>query len=214
MINVIVVDDHPMYRAGLVAVLTPLDGITIVGEADSGERAIELVGSQPVDVVLLDLTMPGMGGLAALRTMHETCPDVSIIVLTMSEASDSVWAAMRAGASGYLVKGATKAEIINAIEVAHQDGIVFGAAIAARVQQLFHPRNARPRPLPELTEREAEVLQLVTDGRSNPQIAAALYLSDKTVRNHVSNIFTKLQVHSRAEAIEHGRQAGLSGETN
>lgn len=207
MTKVLIVDDHPMYRAGLVAALDPLDDIEIVAEAEDGETAISCCDALQPDVVLMDLAMPGIGGVAATKIITAKHPDIAVLVLTMSEATDSVWAAMRAGAKGYLVKGAGRADIKHAIDVARHGGMVFGPAIAAQLQHYFQGTSDTPSPFPELTDREIEVLKLVAKGRDNNEISQQLYLSSKTVRNHVTNILTKLQVHSRTEAKQRARQA-------
>ena len=210
MIKLLIVDDHPMYRAGLVAALGPLDDIDIVAEAADGETAITLSDELRPDVILMDLTMPGIGGVAATRAISERYPETAVLVLTMSEATDSVWAAMRAGARGYLVKGSAKADITHAIDVARRGGMVFGPAIADQMQRFFQNAADKPRPFPELTDRETEILKLIAAGDNNSEIAALLYVSNKTVRNHISNIFTKLQVHNRAEARQRARDAGIN----
>ena len=209
MITVLIVDDHPMYRAGLVAALGPRDDIDIVAEAGDGETAITLCDELRPDVILMDLTMPGIGGVTATRAISERHPATSVLVLTMSEATDSIWAAMRAGARGYLVKGSAGADIAHAIETAHHGSMVFGPAIADQMQRIFQSTPGAPTPFPELTDRENEVLRLVAARNNNAEIADLLFVSHKTVRNHVSNIFTKLQVHSRMDAIQRAKDAGL-----
>ncbi len=210
MIKLLIVDDHPMYRAGLVAALGPLEHIDIVAEAADGETAITLSDELRPDVILMDLTMPGIGGVAATRAITERYPETAVLVLTMSEATDSIWAAMRAGAKGYLVKGSAKADITHAIDVARHGGMVFGPAVADQMQRFFQNAADKPSPFPELTDRELEVLKLIAAGDNNSEIAARLYVSNKTVRNHISNIFTKLQVHSRTEARQRARDAGIN----
>jgi len=210
MITVLIVDDHPIYRDGLLAVLEPRNDIRVVGQAEDGETAIALGDELRPDVILMDLAMPGLGGVAATRTITERHPNTAVLILTMSEASDSIWAAMRAGARGYLVKGSTGPEITNAIHAAHQGSLVFGPAIAETLHRIFDSSPGAPSPFPDLTDREVEVLRLIAARRTNAEIADRLYLSDKTVRNHVSNIFTKLQVRSRREAIERATTAGLN----
>jgi DNA-binding NarL/FixJ family response regulator len=212
-IRVLLVDDHPVYLeglAGLLAATTPLTGIEVAGTAADGEQAVARAAELAPDVVVMDVRMPGLDGIAATRQVLGTHPDVGVVVLTMSEEDETVFAAMRAGARGYLLKGATRPEITNAITTVAAGGAVFGPAIARRVADFLAPRPAAgAEAFPELTAREREVLDLVAAGRANPQIAAVLHLSPKTVRNVVSSIFAKLQVADRAEAIVRAREAGL-----
>ena len=212
-IRVLLVDDHPVYLeglAGLLAATTPLTGIEVAGTAADGEQAVARAAELAPDVVVMDVRMPGLDGIAATRRVLGTHPDVGVVVLTMSEEDETVFAAMRAGARGYLLKGATRPEITNAITTVAAGGAVFGPAIARRVADFLAPRPAAgAEAFPELTAREREVLDLVAAGRANPQIAAVLHLSPKTVRNVVSSIFAKLRVADRAEAIVRAREAGL-----
>jgi DNA-binding NarL/FixJ family response regulator len=209
--RVLVVDDHPLYREGLLTALTAAPGIDVVGEAGDGAEAVELVGQLRPDVVLMDLHMPGMTGVEATRVVGERHPDVAVLVLTMLDGDDAVFAAMRAGARGYLLKGAGRDEITSAIASVARGEVVFSAGIASRVLSFFSgpPASTTAQPFAELTEREREVLDLVARGLTNPAIARRLVLSEKTVRNHVSNVFTKLQVSGRAEAVARARDAGL-----
>ncbi len=211
-IGVLVVDDHPIYRAGLAAAINATPGIHVAGTAATGLQAVEAVAALAPAVVLMDLTMPQMGGIDATRAIAgQHGASTAILVLTMSEDSDSVWAAMRAGARGYLVKGAESADIVEAIRSLARGEILFGPTIANRVLRFFQaPAGAAPTPFPELTPREVEILQLVAAGHTNAHIAERAYLSGKTVRNHVSNIFTKLNVGSRNEAIRRARDAGFA----
>ncbi|GIH74548.1 response regulator [Planobispora longispora] len=212
MIRVLLVDDHAGFRAGLRALLSAVEGIEVADEAASGEQALALVGRAQPDVVLMDLTMPGMGGIAATERLVRDHPHVRVIVLSMSDDDDSVFAAMRAGARGYVLKGARKAELVRSVQAAADGEAIFGPVIAARMADYFAERErggpAEPS-LPELTRREREILAMVAGHLTNPQIAARLGLSQKTVRNHVSAIFTKLQVADRAQAITRAREAGL-----
>ena len=210
-IRVLLADDHPLYRRGLQQLLDAHPGTTIVGEVDNGQDAVaQAVALQP-DVIVMDLNMPMLDGVEATRQVVAASPHIGVLVLTMHEDDDSVFAAMRAGARGYLLKGAEAEEISRAVLAVAGGEAIFGASVARRVIAWF----AAPRAVavagvfPELTEREHEVLDLIAAGRSNPDIATALFLSPKTVRNHVSNIFTKLQVADRAEAIVRAREAGL-----
>ncbi|MGW2161463.1 response regulator [Nonomuraea sp. NPDC001699] len=208
MIRILVVDDHPGFRAGLRTLLAGADEIEVVDEVGSGEQALALVGRAQPDVVLMDLDMPGMGGIAATELLVRDHPHVRVLVLSMSDDDDSVFAAVRAGARGYVLKGARKAELVRSVQAVADGGAVFGPALASRLAGYF--TSDRPEPeLPGLTQREREILGLIAGHLTNPQIAARLGLSQKTVRNHVSAIFTKLQVADRSQAIMRARQAGL-----
>jgi len=209
--RVLLADDHPTFRRGLRALLDSLDHVQVVGEAEDGESVVALAAELIPDVVVMDLNMPGTNGVEATRRIVARQPSVAVLVLTMLDEDESVFAAMRAGARGYVVKGADTDDVLRALEsVAHGDA-VFGPAVASRVlSYLSRPLSARdPMLFPELSEREREVLQLVARGLSNSEIARTLVVTPKTVRNHVSNVFTKLQVADRAEAIVRARKAGL-----
>jgi DNA-binding NarL/FixJ family response regulator len=209
-IRILVVDDHPVYRDGLRALAARSPDLELVGEAATGTDGVALAEQTLPDVILMDLRMPGMTGIEATRTILEARPETRILILTMSEDDDSLFAAMRAGARGYLPKDADSEELIRAIRAAALGEVIFGASIASRLQAFFAPSRARTTdPFPELTEREDEVLELIAQGRSNHDIAARLAISDKTVRNHVANIFNKLRVADRAQAIVRAREAGL-----
>lgn len=209
MISVVIVDDHPVYRDGLAALLDVLPGLEVVGRAADGTEAVELVTELRPDVVVMDLQMPKMNGIEATRSITADLPGTAVLVLTMGEDDGTVLAALRAGARGYLRKGAEQDEIVRAITTVHAGGVVFGASLASRIAEVLSPPTRPERPFPELTERETEVLDLVAAGRNNAQIAAALYLSPKTVRNNVSNILAKLRATDRAEVIIRARDAGL-----
>ncbi|MGV9775975.1 response regulator [Streptosporangium sp. NPDC003464] len=209
MIRILLVDDHPGFRAGLRALLAAAEGIEVADEAASGEQALALVGRAQPDVVLMDLTMPGMGGITATERIVRDHPHIRVIVLSMSDDDDSVFAAMRAGARGYVLKGARKAELVRSVQAVAEGEAIFGPAIAARLTGYFTERERSEPALPELTRREREILGLVAEHLTNPQIAARLGLSQKTVRNHVSAVFAKLQVADRAHAIMRAREAGL-----
>lgn len=212
-LRILLADDHPLFRDGLNALLSSVEDADVVGEASTGtevvERALEL---QP-DVVLMDLHMPELSGIEATRRVVEASPHVGVLVLTMVEDDDAVFAAMRAGARGYLVKGSSQGEILAAIRAVGSGEAVFGPVIAQRLIEYFSglPAGA-PQAFPELTRREREVLELVARGASNAAIARELGISQKTVRNHVSNVFTKLRVVDRAQAIVRARQAGIGVE--
>jgi DNA-binding NarL/FixJ family response regulator len=209
VIRILLVDDHAGFRAGLRALLSAAEGIEVADEAASGEQALALVGRTQPDVVLMDLTMPGMGGVSATERLTRDHPHVRVVVLSMSDDDDSVFAAMRAGARGYVLKGARKAELIRSVQAAAEGEAIFSPAIAARMTAYFAARERSEPALPELTRREREILALVAEHLTNPQIAVRLGLSQKTVRNHVSAVFAKLQVADRAQAIMRAREAGL-----
>ncbi len=206
-IRVLVADDHPLFRSGIANSLTALADIELVGEAADGNLAVTLTLELRPDVVLMDIQMPGRSGIEATREIVRQAPDVRVLVLTMFEDDDSVFAAMRAGARGYLLKGAGQDDVERAIRTVAAGEAVFGAAVAARLLGYFAAPPATT--FPELTEREREVLELLASGRNNQAIADELVLSLKTVRNHVSNVFAKLQVADRAQAIVKARDAGL-----
>jgi DNA-binding NarL/FixJ family response regulator len=209
-IRVLIADDHPAFRAGVVALLGQAKSIEVVGEVDTGDAAIEAVSAAAVDVVLMDIQMPGRNGIEATREIARMNADVGVLVLTMFEDDDSVFAAMRAGARGYILKGADAEEIVRAIEAISHGEAIFGPGVAARVMRFFAgAASMSPQPFPDLTEREREVLELVAQGLGNAEITRRLVVSPKTVRNHVSNILAKLQVADRSQAIVRAREAGL-----
>jgi len=209
VIRVVAADDHPMVRDGLRALLGSLPGMDLVGEAATGREAVRAAVTGRPDVLVMDLHMPELDGVAATAELGRVAPEVAVLVLTMLDDDESVFAAMRAGARGYLVKGAGQAEIVRAITAVSSGEVIFGPGVARQVLAYF----AAPRParisFPELTPRERQVLDLVAAGLPNAVIAARLGLSAKTVGNHTSAIFAKLQVADRAEAIVRAREAGL-----
>jgi DNA-binding NarL/FixJ family response regulator len=208
-LRVLLADDHPVFRRGLRMLLdAQSEGAEIVGEASNGLEAVELARELQPDVVVMDLQMPELNGIEATQRIVEESPHIGVLVLTMFEDDDSVFAAMRAGARGYLLKGADQAEIVRAIHAVGSGEAIFGPHIARRVMDFFSGERTAV-PFPDLTAREREVLELVAQGRSNAEITRTLVLSPKTVRNHVSNVFTKLQVADRAQAIVPAREAGL-----
>lgn len=211
--RVLIADDHASFRSGLAALLATAAGVQVVGEASSGTEAIERARRLHPDVVLMDLTMPGMDGIEATRLIVDAMPHIAVLVLTMSDADDSVFTAVRAGARGYLLKGAQRADLLRAVRAVAAGEAIFGPDIARRLVAYFdRPAPAASGALGDLTVREREILELIARGRSNAEITAQLVLSPKTVRNHVSNIFSKLQVRDRAEAIVRARGAGMGGE--
>ncbi|MCB0212034.1 MAG: response regulator transcription factor [Anaerolineae bacterium] len=208
-IRVLIVDDHPMFRDGVRALLNSLPGVTIAGEAANGVEAVAQAEDLQPDVILMDILMPGMNGIEASRRILHSNPSIGILMLTMFEDDESVFAALRVGARGYILKGADQIEIRHAIEAVARGEALFGPAIARRLINFFSSPASQPEPFPELTDREREVLSLMAQGYSNVEIAETFVLSPKTVRNHVSNIFNKLQVADRGHAIVKAREAGL-----
>ena len=197
MIRVLVVDDHPIVREGLSALLATVADMTVVGGAGNGEDAVRLAAEHRPDVVLMDLNLPGVPGLEATRRILRQAPDVAVLILTMVDDDGTVLAAMRVGARGYVLKGAGQDEVLGAIRTVAAGGAVFGAGVARSL--LAGDRTAAGRGS-RLTEREAEILALVADGRTNPEIARHLQVSVKTVQNHVSRILVKLEVRDRTQA--------------
>ena len=209
-IRVLIADDHPLFRDGLASLLRSGQDTELAGAATTGPEAIELAGRVQPDVVMMDLRLPGLNGIEATRRIVAASPHVAVVVLTMLDDDDSVFAALRAGARGYLLKGADHEEIRRAVHAAAAGEAIFGTGLAARVLAYFAAGSAAvPSTFPQLTEREREVLELVAQGRSNAVIASRLRLSEKTIRNNVSNILVKLQVADRAQAIVRARDAGL-----
>jgi DNA-binding NarL/FixJ family response regulator len=210
--SVLVVDDHPVFLDGLRGALAGAADLVVVGACADGAAAVAEVEQRQPDVVLMDLHLPTVGGVEATRRIVGTSPHVAVLVLTMVDEEDSVFAALRAGARGYLLKGATPEEIVRGVRAVAHGEAVFGPGIADRVLRYFGERRSPPRPaaFPQLTAREREVLEHIAGGARNAEIAQRLVISPKTVRNHISNIFTKLQVADRAEAIALAREAGLA----
>lgn len=210
MITVVVVDDHPTFRDGVRGALARAEDVQVVGEAASGEEALEVCGELAPSVVLMDLLMPGIGGLEASRRLREQLPATVVVVLTMSATDEAMYAALRLGARGYLLKDAAGAEILEAVRRAAKGQALYDAAVAERIAAFFGSAS-RPQPFPELTDREREVLEHLARGLDNAGIARQLVLSPKTVRNLVSSVFGKLQVSSRAQAVVRAREAGMGG---
>ena len=208
-VRVVLADDHPMYRFGLRAVLDASSEVEVVGEAADGAELLALVGRCAPDVVLTDLSMPELSGTAAIDELTRRRPGLGVLVLTMHEDDGSLFGALRAGARGYLLKGADREEIVRAVLAVAGGDAVYGGAVARRVVDALTGAGSRAPVLPELTGREREVLELLAAGLPTGQVARRLALSDKTVRNHVSAVLTKLQVPDRAAAVARAREAGL-----
>ena len=210
-IRVVVADDHALFRDGLKALLASEPGFELVGEAATGDEAVAVAAEIQPDVVLMDLQMPGTNGVDATRAIVGASPHVGVLVVTMFDDDDSVFAAMRAGARGYVLKGARYDEVLRAIRAVGGGEAIFSPAVAARLIDYFG--NIRPttppKVFPELSDREREILALIAGGARNADIADRLVLSPKTVRNHVSNILSKLQVADRSQAAIRAREAGL-----
>lgn len=211
MIRVLLADDHPVFRHGLRALLGALPGVEVVAESADGADAVRLALSERPDVVVMDLQMPGLDGVSATRRIIGAAPEVGVLVLTMFDDDESVFAAMRAGARGYLVKGSDSPEVQRAIAAVAAGEAIFGPGVAERVLgYLTRPLSGQDDVVfPQLTDRERDVLELIAAGHGNAAIAARLSLSPKTIRNNVSSIFGKLQVVDRSEAIVRARRAGL-----
>jgi DNA-binding NarL/FixJ family response regulator len=212
VIRIVVADDHPVVRDGLRTLFDSLPDTEVIGEAGTGREAIRAAVAQRPDVLIMDLGMPDLDGFAATAEICRVAPDVAVLVLTMSDDDETVFAAMRAGARGYLVKGATKEEILRAVTAVAAGEAIFGPDVARRVLSYFSATPQQRDPFPQLTPREREVLDLLAAGLSNSAIATRLGLSLKTVNNNTSSIFAKLAVAGRAQAIIRAREAGLGRE--
>jgi len=210
-LSILIADDHPLFRKGLRSLLETMPDITIVGEAKSGQEAVQMAMANQPDLVLMDLQMPDGSGLAATRELNRKSPNIRVLVVTLFEDDDSIFTALRAGAHGYILKDADEQEMMRAIRAAGEGEAIFSPAIATRLIDYFaSTRQQVPQEVfPELTEREREILTLIARGESNSIIAEQLMISLKTVRNHVSNIYNKLQVADRAQAAIRARDAGL-----
>src|SRR5215217_1137198 len=212
--RVLIAADHVLFRYGLKTMLARVKGFEVVGEAATGEEAVQMATEELPDIVLMDIQMPQMNGIEATRRVVEHNPAIGVVMLTMFGDDDSVFAAMRAGARGYVLKGADAEEVLKVVRAVGKGEAHFGPEIAKRLMGFFSAPKASP-PLeafPELTAREAEVLDLIAQGLNNAEITRRLYVSPKTVRNHISNIFIKLQVADRSHAIIRAREAGLGRE--
>jgi DNA-binding NarL/FixJ family response regulator len=214
-IRVLVADDHPSVRAGVRALLDTVGGIQVIAEASTSDEVIRAAAEHQPDVVMMDLRMPGLGGVEATRTVVRESPHIAVLVLTMVEDSDSIFAAIRAGARGYLLKESGSAELARAVHAVARGEFITSPAVANRISRFFEAaaRSGGPwEAFPTLTARERQILDLIAQGRNNAYVARHLVLSPKTVRNHISNIFAKLHVADRAEAIVRAREAGLGHE--
>ena len=217
--RVLLADDHKLFREGVASLLERVVDVQLVGEAATGEEAVRLADELLADIVLMDLKMPGMGGIEATRAIVARNPHIGVIVVTMFEDDESVFAALKAGAQAYVLKDADRGMLLRAIRAVAQGEVLLGAPIAQRVLEQFGRPPPMPVPLPpespsplfgELTPRELEVLRLIAQGLRNREIAERLVISEKTVGNHVSNIFTKLQVNDRGQAIVRALRGGLA----
>jgi DNA-binding NarL/FixJ family response regulator len=211
-LTVLIADDHPLFRKGIRALIETMPDVTLVGEAQSGQEAVEMALAHQPDIVLMDLHMPGGSGLSATRELNKRSPNIRILVVTLYEDNDSIFTALRAGAHGYILKYANEEEMMRAIRAVGEGEAIFSPAIATRLIDYFAAaRQQVPQEIfPELTDREREILALIARGESNAAIADQLVITLKTVRNYVSNIYNKLQVADRAQAAIRARDAGLS----
>lgn len=208
-LRVLIADDHPLVRNGLTAALAPDRSVSVIGAVATGSAAVESALLLQPDVVVMDLHMPELNGIEATRRLADKAPGIAVLILTMYEDDASLFSAMRAGARGYLLKGAEQDEIVNAIRAVAHGGAVFGTSVAQRVLDHFSSTASKAVSFPQLTDREREVLDLVAAGLDNGAIARRLLLSAKTVSNHASAIFAKLHVEGRSQAIVRAREAGL-----
>jgi DNA-binding NarL/FixJ family response regulator len=216
-LRLLIADDHPAFRAGLRVLLESLSDLDleVVAEAANGEQALEVAIELSPDVIVMDLQMPGLGGIETTRRIVAAAPHMRVLVLTMFEDDSSVFAALRAGAHGYILKGAGQEQLARALQAVAEGEAIFSPAIASRVIESFkRPAHSQPLAFPQLTEREREILALIARGLSNSEITRQLVLSPKTVRNHVSNILAKLQARDRSAAIVRAREAGLGIHTD
>jgi DNA-binding NarL/FixJ family response regulator len=216
VIRVMIADDHPMFRKGLGGMLNSLPEFEVVAEAENGAEVVPLAQQHQPDVILMDVQMPELNGIEATRQILRQNPNIGILMLSMFQNDDFVFTAVGAGARGYLLKDADQEEIVRGLQVINDGGMVFSPGLADRITSwITRPKAVRPNDLlSELTEREIQVLDLIVRGYNNMEIAQHFTLSEKTVRNHVSNIFSKIQVVDRPQAIRRGREAGLGRETD
>jgi DNA-binding NarL/FixJ family response regulator len=214
-LRILVAEDHPLFRKGVISLLSSVPDFDVVGEATTGAEAVAHATKLQPDVVLMDLQMPGGNGIEATREIVHESPSIRVLVVTLFEDDDSVFMALKAGARGYVLKDADEDELVRAIRAVGRGEAIFSPAVAERVLAYFAGSMrpaAPPRVFPTLTDREREILNLIARGHPNPSIARELSLSTKTVGNYVSNIFTKLQVADRAQAMIRAREAGLGRE--
>jgi DNA-binding NarL/FixJ family response regulator len=212
-IRVLIADDHTLFRDGLVALLNSVEDIEVVATAEDGKSAVQQATDSQPDVILMDILMPQLNGIEATRDIVRTSPHIGVVMLTMFEDDESVFEAMRAGARGYILKGADQDEVLRAIRAVARGEALFGSSIATRLMDFFTPLDQKtPEAFPELTDREREILSLIAQGASNAEIAEKLNITLKTVRNHVSNIYNKMQVTDRVQAVLRAREAGLGVE--
>jgi DNA-binding NarL/FixJ family response regulator len=211
-LRILVAEDHPLFRKGMISLLSSVPEFEVVGEAATGEEAVARAADLQPDVVLMDLQMPNVNGIEATRRVLQESPSIRVLVVTLFEDDDSVFMALRSGARGYVLKDADEEEMVLSIRAVGKGEAIFSPAVAERVLAYFAaspPGDVLPQAFPTLTDREREILHLIAQGYPNPTIARQLSLSTKTVGNYVSNIFTKLQVADRAQAIIRAREAGL-----
>lgn len=214
-LRILIAEDHPLFRKGMISLLSSVAEFEVAGEATTGEEAVTLAEKLQPDVVLMDLQMPEGNGIEATRKIVAQSPSVRVLVVTLFEDEDSVFMALRAGARGYVLKDADEEDMVQAIRAVGRGEAIFSPQVAEKVLAYFaspQPQSAPPQAFPALTDREREVLELIAQGHPNPSIARELSLSTKTVGNYVSNIFTKLQVADRAQAMIRAREAGLGHE--
>jgi DNA-binding NarL/FixJ family response regulator len=211
ILQILIADDHQLFRDGIRTLLLAAPDMQQVGEAETGDQAVSLTGQLQPDVVLMDIQMPGINGIEAARQIVHTSPHIVVLMVTMFDDDHSVFSAMRAGARGYVLKGAKHEDMLRAIRAAGNGEAIFSPTVAARMMDFFAGMRPTklPEVFPELSDREREVLNLIAEGYKNLEIAEELVLSPKTIRNHVSNILSKLQVADRAQAILKAREAGL-----
>jgi DNA-binding NarL/FixJ family response regulator len=214
-IRIVIADDHIKFREGLIKLLERESDFIVVGQASTGNEVMQLVETVSADVILMDIKMPGFNGIDATREISQTYPHIRVLMITMSEETDALHAAIQAGARGYLLKGAERNEIARAIRAAHTGGLIFGPTVANRFFELFSQRRSAGAgasadfPFPALNARERELLTFLAQGLSNAEIAEKVGVNIKTVRNHVSNLLTKLPATDRNDAILQARNAGL-----
>ena len=214
IIQILIADDHQLFRDGVRTLLLAAPDMQLAGEVETGDEAVALAAQAQPDVVLMDIQMPGINGVEATRQIVNTSPHIAVLMVTMFDDDHSVFAAMRAGARGYVLKGAKHEDMLRAIRAAAHGEAIFSPTVAGRMMDFFAGMRPPklPQVFPELSDREREILHLIAEGYKNPEIAEQLVLSPKTVRNHVSNILSKLQVADRAQAILKAREAGLGGQ--